>query len=297
MTMIDLRTLPAPDALEMLDYESVLAEKKELLLSLMPDHKHNEVMQTLALESEPLTILLQAYAYDNLVLRQRINEATASTHLAYAQKNDLELQGFPWGLTRKVIQEANPDIDPPIPEILESDDDLRRRIQMAPNKLSTAGPILSYVGHTLDAHELIKDASITRPIAGTVRVHIMAYTSDGKPSQEVLDAAYQYLSDETRRPTCDTVEVVAATAKPIEITYQITYFDGPEKEQTKVEARKRLDKLIKEKQRLGETLALVHINGALSMPGVIKAKILTPTSDIECQRSEYPLITKVEEVD
>ncbi len=294
--IIDISTLPAPDAVEALNFETILSQKKALLLSLLPDDRREEVALTLTLESEPLTILLEAYAYDNLVLRQRINEATLSTHLAYAEHNDLEIQGVQWGLTRKIIQEAKPEAIPPIMEILESDDDFRRRIQMAPNKLSTAGPILSYIGHTLDAHEMIKDASVTRPVPGTVRVNVMAYTDDGQPNQNVLNAAYDYVSDEQRRPTCDTVEMVAAVAKKTEIAYQITYTNGPEKEQTKSEARRRLDKLIKDKQRLGETLALVHINGALSVPGVIKAKIIKPTADIECGRHEYPFVTKVSEV-
>jgi len=58
-TPIDLAQLPTPDVVEPIDYEAILAERKAFAISLWPADKQAEVAATLALESEPLTKLLQ----------------------------------------------------------------------------------------------------------------------------------------------------------------------------------------------------------------------------------------------
>ncbi|NEM19216.1 baseplate assembly protein, partial [Escherichia coli] len=74
-TPINLAQLPDPTVVEQLDYESILIERKAYAISLWPEDKREEVAATLALESEPLTKLLQENAYRELILRQRVNEA------------------------------------------------------------------------------------------------------------------------------------------------------------------------------------------------------------------------------
>lgn len=291
--MIDLNTLPSPDAIEFLNYETILAEKKELLLSIVPNHQVEEVSRTLELESEPLTILLQTYAYDNLVMRQRINEATLATHLASANGTDLEHKGAEWNLERKIIQQADPEAKPPIMQILESDEDYRRRIHLAPHKLSTAGPVFAYIAHALDAHHLVKDAFPTRPVRGTVRMHIMSYNDDGQPEPETIEAVKAYLGDERKRPLTDHVEVVPAISKQTSITYEIEYTGSPQIDVTKAEIQRRLLDLKNEKQKLGITLSRLHIIGALNVLGVERANLISPETDIECASHEYPLVTEI----
>ena len=42
MAVIDLSQLPAPDVVETLDFEAILAERKATLISLYPDNKRSE---------------------------------------------------------------------------------------------------------------------------------------------------------------------------------------------------------------------------------------------------------------
>ena len=88
MAEIDLTRLPAPKVIEELDFETIFERKKNALLELVPSSVRETIAATLSLESEPLTIDLQQQAYQEMILRQRINQATASTLLAFAQGSD-----------------------------------------------------------------------------------------------------------------------------------------------------------------------------------------------------------------
>ena len=60
---IDLSRLPAPDVVEPLDYESILAERKAALIALYPEAEQADIAALLELESEPLTKLCEENAY------------------------------------------------------------------------------------------------------------------------------------------------------------------------------------------------------------------------------------------
>lgn len=57
MATIDLSQLPAPDVVETLDYEVLLAEQKATLISLYPEEQQAAI--ALTLESEPVVKVLQ----------------------------------------------------------------------------------------------------------------------------------------------------------------------------------------------------------------------------------------------
>lgn len=90
MQIIDLSQLPAPDVVEVLDFEVILAERKATLISLFPEEQQEAVARTLALESDPLVKYLEENAYREVIWRQRVNDAARANMLAYATKNDLD---------------------------------------------------------------------------------------------------------------------------------------------------------------------------------------------------------------
>ncbi len=47
MAVIDLSQLPAPEVVEALDYEAILAERKATLISLYPEDEQEAVARTL----------------------------------------------------------------------------------------------------------------------------------------------------------------------------------------------------------------------------------------------------------
>ncbi len=88
MAVIDLSQLPAPQIVDVPDFETLLAERKAQFVALHPKDEREAVIRTLELESEPVTKLLQENAYRELLLRQRINEAAQAVMVAYGCKRD-----------------------------------------------------------------------------------------------------------------------------------------------------------------------------------------------------------------
>lgn len=289
---IDLTQLPAPDVIETVSFEDTFARKKQRLIALMPEAARAAVAAALELESEPLTADLQQQAYAEMLLRTRINDACRATFLALAAGADLDHIGASRGLERKTIQQADPAASPPVPEIKETDAEFRRRIQMHPEKFAVAGPYAAYRAHALDVAG-VADANPSRPVAGTVRVYIKSYTGQGVPSRELLDKVAAYLSDETRRPLCDTVETAAGKPKDTAIEYETTYEGGPDKRLVAAAQREALDAVITANGGLAGELALSKIIGALDVPGVKKVRLIQPAADIACTAGEFIRITSI----
>jgi len=140
MATIDLSQLPAPDVVETLDYEILLAERKATLISLYPEEQQAAIARTLSLESEPIVKLLQENAYREVILRQRINEAAKAVMAAYALDDDLDQLSANKGVERLTITAADETAIPPTAAVMESNDDFRARIAAAFEGLSVAGP-------------------------------------------------------------------------------------------------------------------------------------------------------------
>ncbi len=122
---IDLSQLPAPNVIEPLDYETILAERKARLIALHPEEEREAVAELLALESEPTVKLLQENAYRELLLRQRINEAARAVMIAFANDEDLDQLGANLNVKRLVLDAGDPTAIPPVPPTLEKNRDYR----------------------------------------------------------------------------------------------------------------------------------------------------------------------------
>ena len=154
MSMIDLSTVAAPDVVQPIDFEAVLAAIKAELLARLPS-----VADVLDLESEPLVKLMQVMAYREVLLRQRVNEAARALMLAYAVGGDLEQLGANYGIARLSG---------------EADARLRHRVQLAYNRLAAAGPAEAYRQHALGVSADIRDVQVFSEAPGRVTVSVLA---------------------------------------------------------------------------------------------------------------------------
>ena len=170
---INLATVPLPDIVEALSFEAIYNERKAALIALFPAPQQAEIAQTLALESEPLTILLQESAYRELLLRQRINDAARALSLAHAVGVNLDVIAANFDVARFVIQPGDPTTTPPTPPEYEGDDVLRRRVQMSFESYTTAGSVGSYQFHTLSADPDVKDVAVTSSAPGQVDIIVL----------------------------------------------------------------------------------------------------------------------------
>ena len=279
-TLIDLSLLPAPAVIEPLDYETLLAEFKSGFLALLPSPQREEIASALELESEPLTKISQALSFLGLLLRARVNDAAEACMLPWASGADLDNLGALYGVTRLTITPANPDTVPPTPAVLEPDADYRRRIQLAPEGLSVAGPNGAYLFHTLGADADVKDANISNPTPGLVRVAVLSRTGDGTAPAPLLGLVNAALNAETVRPLCDSVDVVTATVVTYSITATINVLTGPSPQAVLDAAQAAVEALVDELHQCGRDVTRSALFAALHQPGALRVDLASPAADI-----------------
>ncbi|PCE31153.1 baseplate J/gp47 family protein [Burkholderia ubonensis] len=276
--LIDLSSLPAPDALEALDFETLYARRKAALVALWPADERPEIAATVALESEPLARLLQENCYRELVLRQRVNDAVRAVMLAFAKGSDLDQRAALFGIERLVVTPA--DLPNDIPAVYEDDEALRRRVQLAPQGFSVAGPAAAYESKALAVDGRVLDAKATRPQPGDVLVTLLSRDGDGTADAALCRAVESALSAEDQRPLNDTV-----LARPAEIVrYRIRakgYTRSPVGAdvliaQATKNARAYADKV----RRLGVGVAESAIKGVCQAAGLSKTELIEPAGDL-----------------
>lgn len=268
-TPIDLSQLPEPNVVEPIDYEAILAERKAYAVSLWPAEQQAEVAATLALESEPLTKLLQENAYRETLWRQRVNEAALAVLLPFAKGADLEQIGARFNVEKLTITPANPNAVPPVAAVMEEDDSLRERIQMAMEGLSTAGPRNAYIFHARSADGRVGDATAISPAPAEVVVTVQSAIGDGTTDAEVLAIVDAYLSDDDRRPVADRLTVQSAEVLEYEVNAVLHLASaGPEAEPIRAAARARGLALVNRRRRLGMEVNRSALDAALHIEGV-----------------------------
>lgn len=290
-TPINLAALPAPDVIEQIDYEQILAARKAYAISLWPADQQAQVAATLALESEPLTKLLQENAYRETLLRQRVNEAALAVLLPFAKAADLEQIAARFNVARLVIIPANPSAVPPVAAVMEGDDSLRERTQMALEGLSTAGPRNSYIFHARSADGRAADASCTSPNPAEVVVTVQSALGDGTADAELLGIVTAYLSDEDRRPVADRLTVQSAQVLEYSVTAELHLkTQGPEAEPIRATAEARLAAMVNQRRRLGLEVNSSALDAALHIEGVRRVDLIGWV-DIVATEAQAPYCT------
>lgn len=291
---IDLSQLPAPQVVQQIDFEQILTERKVHAISLWPIEERAEIAMRLDMESEPLTKLLQENAYREMIWRQRVNEASVANMLALAKGTDLDNLAANYNVKRLTIQTANPSAVPPISLLMEGDDSLRERSQMAWEGLSTAGPRNSYIFHARSADGQVADATAESPAPAEAVVTVQSVLGEGSATPALLAAVNAYLSDEDRRPLADRLTVQGAEI----LRYQVnaTLFlltSGPESELILAAAHGQLLRFVHQRRRLGLEVSESIIHAALHVEGVRKV-VLKDWIDIVATKYQAPYCTQID---
>jgi phage-related baseplate assembly protein len=266
---IDLSLLPAPNVIEPLDYRTIMATLRADVLTIAP-----ELADVLMLESETATKLCRVFAYRELILRARINDAATATMLAYAKKYDLDHRLALLGVER-------------LPN--EKDARYRARGQLALEGFTTAGPRLSYKFHALSTSVDVRDVYVDSPIGGAVRIVVLAEPSDdrptGVPSQQLLTAVLANVSGEDKRPLCDTPYTIEAQVIDYNVAATVDFYQGPGSDVALAAARSACAAHVSEQFRLGYDITVSGIKKSLRQPGISRASLTSPamvaSSDVE----------------
>ncbi|CNF49963.1 baseplate assembly protein J [Yersinia enterocolitica] len=286
MATIDLSLLPAPDVVEVLDYERILSERKATLLSLCDESQRAAVARTLQLESESLTKLLEESAYREVMWRQRVNEAARANMLAYSTGADLDQLGANNNVERLVITPADDSALPPLAVVMESDSDFRVRIQQAFEGLSVAGSVGAYQFHGRSADGRVADVSVVSPSPACVTVSVLSRENDGTASEELIQVVAAALNAENVRPLADRVTVQSAEIIPYQIQATLYLYPGPEAEPIRQAAEAKLKAYISAQHRLGRDIRLSAIFAALHVEGVQRVELAQPLADMVLNESQ-----------
>jgi len=270
--MIDLSRLTAPKAIERLSFEEIRAQAIEQLKNILPE------WDTCNLESDPAVKILEVFAYREMLLRQRINDALKAVLLPYAVASDLDNLAAFYGISR--LQG-------------ESDDDFRRRILLSLSRFSAAGSTKSYAYWAYTADPRVKDVCCVSPAPGEVSIYVLSNEGDGTPSAEILTNVETTLTAKDVRPLTDHVQVFPATVKHFSVRAGLYLYPEAIDDVVLAEAQKSLNAVATELHKLAKDFSRTKIISALHVAGVERVNLYEPGEDIVCGPGEAPFIEQI----
>jgi phage-related baseplate assembly protein len=274
---VDLSRLPAPRVVEQLDFDGLREAALADLVAFIPGF-------SALTPADPAIKIIEYFCWRELLIRQRVNEASLANMLAFAVGADLDHIGARRNLERFILDPGDPALG--LGAVLESDDDFRARIQKAPETYSVAGPFGAYVQLAANASDDVRYASAISPAPCEMNVYIQSRLGDGTASPELIATVTAYLSHEDRIPGGDLLTVASATIKPFAIHATIRTFSGPAPEVVIATAQTRLDLWLRDNERLGRDVTTDGIIAQLRVDGVQKVTLISPAADVVCSPSE-----------
>lgn len=276
-TVVNLSQLPAPDAVEQLDFETIF---NAMLADLQARMQAAGQPFTALLESDPAYKILEVCAYRELLVRQRANEAVRAVMLAFAKGSDLDQIGANYNVPRLLITPADDTTIPPTPAVWESDDDYRARIPVSLEGYTTAGSEGSYVFHGISAAGTIKDISAVSPTPGQVVIYVLSRTGDGTASTDEIADVTAALNAEKVRPMTDQVSVLSANIVTYTIDAELVLFDGPDANVVLQAAKTAAQTYATSVHKIGYDVALSGVYQALHQPGVDRVNLTNPAANM-----------------
>jgi len=276
---IDLAQLPSPNIIENIDFEAILQQMLADLIS-------RDATFSAFTESDPVYKVLEVAAYREMLLRARINDTAKGVMLAYAVDADLDNLAAFFGVTRQVVEQGDAAATPAIAPVYESDDRLRKRVQLSLEGHSTAGPIGSYVYHALATSPLVKDVDVASSHPGQVNVTVLSSEGQGIPGQDLLDHVFKQLNADSVRPLTDQVDVQACQVVPYTVEAKLHLYDGPDANVVRDKALSAISDYVKDHHLLGNDITLSGIYAALHQPGVERVELLSPQENLSIAQYE-----------
>ncbi len=273
--LINLDNVPLPKAVETLSIQGLLDESIAEINRM--DNSFSEALQS---EGEPVRILLQAMAYREFLIRQRINDSAEAVFLATATGTDLDNLAAFWGLQRRTVTSGST-------MRLENDSDFRTRVVQSSAALSVAGSQSSYEALATASNDLIFRSSARRTAPGAVTVTLLPYIDQESSviTSEIQSQVLQYLQE--RSPMTDTITVEVASIVDVQVTAAITLYAGPDSGAVETQIKANLQNLAQDRYAIGQSLPANIIIGSMYIQGVTNTITLSaPATDTSASVSQ-----------
>lgn len=139
-TAIDVSRLPAPEIIEALDFETLLAAFKTRFLAFWNAQRAVDpslpAYDTLDLETDPAAIVGETWSYLRLLDRQRVNDGIKALLAPLAKRSDLDAVVAGQNIIRQIVVPATSST----PAIMEGDEALLRRYLLSFDLPSAGSP-------------------------------------------------------------------------------------------------------------------------------------------------------------
>ena len=294
---INLSKTPAPNVIEEIDFEDIFKEMLEDFQSKKPEY-------SAILLSDPVIKILEVCAYREMLLRQRVNDAAKACYLPTASGTDLDNLAALFNIER--VPESY-DAVKNIQISAETDEQLRRRVLLALESITTAGSKGAYLFHALNTTydvidensgdvEIVKvlDANVFSPEAesdnsGSGLVEVVVLANNSNYQIKLQDEVLKTLNREDIRPLTDKVEVIDAIKSSFDISVNLYLENGAVQEDVKNKVIAAIKAYInKDCFGFGKTIPLSGIYATIhQVPEVEKASITSPVSDLSATWDEY----------
>lgn len=291
-TAIDLSLLAPPDVVKQIDFEIILKEGLEDFYQKMRevDPEFPDL-----LESDPAMKLAQVFAYREMLVRQDANNQARAVLLAYAEGADLDHKAAERNLSRRIISPATDTT----PEVKESNESLRKRVQLAPEGQTTAGSEGSYIFHGLNADTRVKDIYPYAPLdeqgnlTGICNIYVLSTEGDGTASEDLLNIVTAALNAKSIRPLTDRTIIYSASILNYSIEAEIFIDEGPDENIVLNSCYKAVDKYSKKSHAFTGGVSLSGIYQALHQPGVSRVNLISPAGNIDTSIGQVAYCTGI----
>ncbi|AUI88160.1 baseplate J protein [Vibrio azureus] len=274
-------------------------------------------------QGELLAQVTQAFVLKRTAEIREQNHQALQMFRKYVTDSDMvDLLALQYSLKRQVIEAGDDTVFPAKPAVMESNESLLQRFDLAPFQFHTTGTRLGYRFHAMTLEERptitvrsekdalvmryefpdtslpnpIKDAQarMLEPNTGKVCVALLSRASaDGVPHSDLLERAHQYLNRDDIAQESDEVTVKAAIPKPYRI--EVTLFTGadPKNEVDNASAVAVAWQFADQAQTLGSIVDREEVAHIFYELGAKRAKVQAPVTDVICAWDEAPYCTEV----
>lgn len=292
LTAIDLSQLNPPDVVRQIDFETILKEGLEDFYQRIEEVQPNFPRY---LESDPAMKLAEAFAYREMLVRKESNEQALSVLLAFAKDNDLDHKAAERNLQRRIISPATENA----PEVKESNESLRRRVQLAPEGQTTAGSEGSYIFHGLNADPRVKDIYPYAPLdetgnpTGICNIYVLSTEGTGEVSEDLLNIVTAALNAKSVRPLTDRPIVYSASILNYSIQAEIFIDEGPDENIVLNSCYKAAEEYTKKTHSFNDGVSLSGIYQALHQPGVSRVNLILPAGNVDTSLGQVAYCTGI----
>ena len=293
-TSIDLSRLPAPAAIEPLDFEQLFAAFMDRFQAAWGEARALDpslpAYDVGTLETDPIVILGQADAYLRLLDRQRVNDAIKAVLAPLARGADLDNVVARQGIARLAVVPASEGQ----PAIMETDAALLRRYLLSFDR-PAAGSAGRYLYEAWTAAPALADVRVNgRAVHGRIGDTdvVIAGTGGADATPEQIAGVEAAVLHENVKPEAVGVAVIPATRTESRVEQTIVVPAGPDAELVRAEAEARVRAVAASRMLIGAAVPRALVAGAAFGPSVLDVIHVAPATDIAAQPYAIPVATE-----